>query len=541
MRGSILKRRPASAHGVRSQSAGGVGSLGLSAGRVSFGPSVHSAAIAAGRSSRRCASAGKSRPLAAEQMPHGMLAAIGESKAVREMDAQLRGVSQMRPASAVARLGSRPSSASVPGVILSKDILEGERTTYCPPGGAASASLADYTVLKKLGQGASGSVHLAERRDGSRWVLKHVELGAKYAAPSSEQQGAVARVERDAVLREVRLLAAIESPHVIHFDSSFFHQAPGASQAIVIVLEYAAGGTVADLTRALRAARGAAPEALVWQLLLQAASGLSAIHAQRVIHRDVKSANILRTADGTFKIADLGIAVATSLANVQGRVRSGRCGTLAYMAPEVSNALPYDARADVWSPPPTHSMVPAAILVKSSSTTTNPTPPHAHTGRSVACSSSSRCCATRSPRAPRATPTRAAGPPAPRSAKSRSAPRACRSRLHSFPTLHPVVLVKTGQNWHTAPWRSPWVLRAAHRPAAHRPDPARGGGTAAWLSGAARGGTAPHRVLRRAEQSRDVVLHSRLRAGAAPPRARSSPRSCPEPYAPPRSSPCGGV
>jgi hypothetical protein len=474
--------------------------------------------------------------LAAEQVPHGMLAAIGESKAVREMDAQLRGVSQMRPASAVARLGSRPSPASAEGVILRNDVLEGERTTYCPPGGAASASLADYTVLKKLGQGASGSVHLAERRDGSRWVLKHVELGAKYAAPSSEQQGAVARVERDAVLREVRLLAAIESPHVIHFDSSFFHQAPGASQAIVIVLEYAAGGTVADLARALRAAHGAAPEALVWQLLLQAASGLSAIHAQRVIHRDVKSANILRTADGTFKIADLGVAVATSLANVQGRVRSGRCGTLAYMAPEVSNALPYDARADVWSPLPTHSVVPAAILVNSSSTTANPTPPQVARLRAL------RACGAAPPvpcrhRGRHRRARRARRRRAPQNRGARRAPAGPVSTLFPPSTLpYWSKLVKTG---HTAPWRSPWVCGLRTGPL--HTDPARVGGTAAWLSGAARGGTAPFRVLGRAEQPRDVVLHSRLRAGAAPPRARSSPRSCPEPYAPPRSSSCGGA
>ncbi len=68
--------------------------------------------------------------------------------------------------------------------------------------------LADYDLVTELGQGASGKVFLMTlRADGSPWVVKQVPLlgNARSAAPSSDRHGAMARMERDNVLREVKL------------------------------------------------------------------------------------------------------------------------------------------------------------------------------------------------------------------------------------------------------------------------------------------------------------------------------------------------
>lgn len=216
--------------------------------------------------------------------------------------------------------------------------------------GTAGGQVEDYVPVKKLGQGASGSVYLAQYKlDGSHWVLKQVELGRSGSAPSSERNSAIARAERDNVLREVRLMSTIKSEHLIKYCTSFLHQAAGGPQSVFIVMEYAENGTLSDYIKNLRSTASKADQMFVWKCMLQLCSGLAAIHAHRVIHRDVKSANILITGNQNFKIADLGIAVSTSLCNVQGRLRTGRCGTVSYMAPEVSNDMPYDARADMWS------------------------------------------------------------------------------------------------------------------------------------------------------------------------------------------------
>jgi len=157
------------------------------------------------------------------------------------------------------------------------------------------------------------------------------QLGRAGSAPSSERNSAIARAERDNVLREVKLMSAIKSEHLIQYSSSFLHQAPGGPQSVFIVMEYAEGGALSDYIKQIRSSASRAEELLIWKCMLQVSSGLAAIHAHRVIHRDIKPANILITAHRNFKVADLGIAVSTSLCNVQGRMRTGRCGTLGYM------------------------------------------------------------------------------------------------------------------------------------------------------------------------------------------------------------------
>jgi NIMA (never in mitosis gene a)-related kinase len=239
----------------------------------------------------------------------------------------------------------RPASASHGGRNLSSAgslILENKA--------AAATKAEDFVPLKKLGQGASGLVHLAQlKEDGSHWVLKQVELGRASSAPSSERSSLIARAERDNVLREVKLMSSIKNENLIKFCTSFLHQTTGGPQSVFIVMEYAQRGALSDYIKQIRSTASHADELFVWRCMLQVGCGLAAIHAHRVIHRDIKSANILITANEHFKIADLGIAVSTSLCNVQGRMRTGRCGTMGYTAPEVSNDMPYDARSDMWS------------------------------------------------------------------------------------------------------------------------------------------------------------------------------------------------
>src|SRR5207244_4099068 len=95
-----------------------------------------------------------------------------------------------------------------------------------------------------------------------------------------------------------------------------------------IVMEYVDGESLGELL----AREGRLPVGRALDLGLQAARGLAAAHASRLVHRDVKPHNLLVRRDGTLKIADFGIARAVELARL---TQTGTVlGTAAYLAPE---------------------------------------------------------------------------------------------------------------------------------------------------------------------------------------------------------------
>jgi tetratricopeptide (TPR) repeat protein len=144
--------------------------------------------------------------------------------------------------------------------------------------------------------------------------------------------------------REALSLAKISDPHVaIAFD---FGQDNGIDY---LVTEYVPGLTLeAKLTgRPL-------PEAEVFQLGKQLASGLEAAHKEGVIHRDLKPSNVKVTPDGRLKILDFGLAYILKT-EIEATAEStltesySDAGTLPYMSPEQLRGQKPDARADVWS------------------------------------------------------------------------------------------------------------------------------------------------------------------------------------------------
>jgi hypothetical protein len=112
---------------------------------------------------------------------------------------------------------------------------------------------------------------------------------------------------------------------------------------VVIVMEYVDGETLRD--RLQRQGRLPAREAL--RILGGVAAGLDAIHARGIVHRDVKPANILLGADGTVKVADLGIAVVHDRTRIT--TAGAVLGTFSYMAPEQLEDAPSRPAVDIYA------------------------------------------------------------------------------------------------------------------------------------------------------------------------------------------------
>ncbi|KAJ8627015.1 hypothetical protein MRB53_020322 [Persea americana] len=116
------------------------------------------------------------------------------------------------------------------------------------------------------------------------------------------------------------------------------------ARACCVVVEYLPGGTLKQFL--IKNRRKKLAYKIVIQLALDLSRGLSYLHSRKIVHRDVKTENMLLDAHRTLKIADFGVARVEAQ---NPRDMTGETGTLGYMAPEVLNGKPYNRRCDVYS------------------------------------------------------------------------------------------------------------------------------------------------------------------------------------------------
>lgn len=189
-----------------------------------------------------------------------------------------------------------------------------------------------YEIVGELGRGAMGVVYEARDPQIDRLVaLKTVSLLGQ--EPDQDEEF------RQRFLYEAQAAGRLQHPGIVAiFDAG---EDPETHNPY-IVLEYVTGES---LNRILSREKKL-PLARALQLAEEIANALDYAHAQGVVHRDVKPANILITEDGHAKIADLGIAK-LNLAHytLPGRV----LGTPAYMAPEQLSGEAVDGRSDLFS------------------------------------------------------------------------------------------------------------------------------------------------------------------------------------------------
>ncbi|TKY51183.1 Serine/threonine-protein kinase HT1 [Spatholobus suberectus] len=116
------------------------------------------------------------------------------------------------------------------------------------------------------------------------------------------------------------------------------------SKACCVIAEFLPGGTLKQYLFKNR--RSKLPYKVVIQLALDLSRGLSYLHSKKIVHRDVKTDNMLLDANKNLKIADFGVACVDATNQSE---MTGETGTYGYMAPEVLNGKPYNRKCDVYS------------------------------------------------------------------------------------------------------------------------------------------------------------------------------------------------
>ena len=199
-----------------------------------------------------------------------------------------------------------------------------------------------YRIGEQLGAGGMGEVYAAEdTKLGRQVALKFLPASYQYD-----------RDRRDRFFKEARAASALRSPYTAAiYDLGEFE---GAS---FIVMEFVEGETLSS-----KLSRGPLPILDTIDVAMQVADALDEAHALGIIHRDIKSSNLIITERGLVKVLDFGLAkvtgslLTTSDTNSQDTEKLGQetvaglvLGTVSYMSPEQALGKDVDHRSDIFS------------------------------------------------------------------------------------------------------------------------------------------------------------------------------------------------
>lgn len=194
-------------------------------------------------------------------------------------------------------------------------------------------------------------IELVKRQDGSYWQVGAGAFGTVYKGIYKQNQYVAVKVlhalgderRRQEFIREATLLKSLDDPHIVQFLGACLD-----GPAAMIVTEYMEFG---DLWRTIPLRTASGDRIFSWyrrggRVAVDIAKGIMALHATKIVHLDLKSANILLSRTGQAKVADIGMA--RVLQNTYLSMLSNQ-GTFAWSAPEVLNGKRCTAKVDIYS------------------------------------------------------------------------------------------------------------------------------------------------------------------------------------------------
>uniref|UniRef100_A0A8C7J2Q7 non-specific serine/threonine protein kinase n=1 Tax=Oncorhynchus kisutch TaxID=8019 RepID=A0A8C7J2Q7_ONCKI len=197
----------------------------------------------------------------------------------------------------------------------------------CPDGDSASKAV---DRQKKKGKMSDEEI-MDKLRTIVMYVYLKVVIGVAIKQINLQKQP-----KKELIINEIMVMKELKNPNIVNFVDSFL-----VGEELYVVMEYLAGGSLTDVVT-----ETCMDEAQIAAVCRECLQALEFLHANQVIHRDIKSDNVLLGMDGSVKLTDFGFCA--QITPEQSK-RSTMVGTPYWMAPEVVTRKAYGPKVDIWS------------------------------------------------------------------------------------------------------------------------------------------------------------------------------------------------